>query len=113
MYPRLFDISTEISGLGHLVLPSYFAMVTMGFIMATLIIRRFAAQHGLDMRLITDFIIWMALWGLLGARLLHVIADGHFWDLPGSVIGGLEGGPAGVPGAGRGMGRSQGDLSSG
>jgi phosphatidylglycerol:prolipoprotein diacylglycerol transferase len=22
----------------------------------------------------------MAIWGLLGARLLHVIADGHFWD---------------------------------
>ncbi|MCP4199583.1 MAG: prolipoprotein diacylglyceryl transferase [Proteobacteria bacterium] len=80
MYPRFFDISTGINGLGDLVLPSYFAMVTMGFIVATMIIRRFAAQHGLDKRLITDFIIWMALWGLLGARILHVIADGHFWD---------------------------------
>ncbi len=80
MYPRLFDISTGIDGLGDLVLPSYFTMVTLGFIVAALIILRFAKQQALDTRLITDFIIWMAIWGVIGARLLHVVADGHFWD---------------------------------
>jgi phosphatidylglycerol:prolipoprotein diacylglycerol transferase len=80
MYPRLIDISTGIQGFSHFTLPSYFSMVTIGFILATVLIYRWAKDNGIDPKLMIDFIIWMALWGVLGSRILHVIADGHFWD---------------------------------
>ncbi len=80
MHPRLVDISTGIDGLHHLTLPSYFTMVALGFIIAAFMFRRWAVRHEISPRLMVDFVIWMAIWGLLGARFLHVIADGHFWD---------------------------------
>jgi phosphatidylglycerol:prolipoprotein diacylglycerol transferase len=80
MHPRLIDISTGISGLDHLILPSYFTFVAVGFILATWLMRRWARQHKLDPALMTDFVIWMAFFGVFGARALHIVADGHFWD---------------------------------
>jgi phosphatidylglycerol:prolipoprotein diacylglycerol transferase len=80
MHPRLVDIPVGISGLDHIVLPSYFSMVTIGFILATILIRRWGRHHGISPRLMVDFVLWMALWGVAGSRVLHVIADGHFWD---------------------------------
>lgn len=61
-------------------LPSYFTMVAIGFVLATILLRRWARANGLDTRLMVDFVIWMALWGVLGSRVLHIFADGHFWD---------------------------------
>ncbi|MCP4599751.1 MAG: prolipoprotein diacylglyceryl transferase [Proteobacteria bacterium] len=80
MYPRLIDISTGISGVSHLTLPAYFTTMTFGFILAAILIRRWGKHQGIDPRLMVDFVIWMAIWGLVGARILSVLADGHFWD---------------------------------
>jgi phosphatidylglycerol---prolipoprotein diacylglyceryl transferase len=65
---------------GGVELPSYFTMVTIGFMIGLVLAWRWAQHHRLDHRLMIDFVIWMALWGIIGSRLLHVVADGHFWD---------------------------------
>lgn len=80
MHPRLIDIPTGIQGMGHLVLPSYFSMVAIGFIIGTILMVRWAKDHQIEGRLMIDFVIWMAIWGVVGSRILHVFADGHFWD---------------------------------
>jgi phosphatidylglycerol:prolipoprotein diacylglycerol transferase len=80
MHPRLIDISSGIKGLENFSLPSYFSMVAIGFILSLILFRRWATLNKIDPRLMTDYVIWMAIWGLLGSRILHVIADGHFWD---------------------------------
>jgi phosphatidylglycerol---prolipoprotein diacylglyceryl transferase len=80
MHPRLIDISVGVAGFQHIVLPSYFTMVALGFIVAAIMIRRWAGRHGIDQRVMFDFVIWMAIWGIVGSRILHVFADGHFWD---------------------------------
>ncbi len=80
MYPRLLDFSVDIKGMNGVGLDSYFAMVAIGFIIGTYLIRRWATAKKIDPGLMTDFVIWMAVFGLLGSKILHVIADGHFWD---------------------------------
>lgn len=80
MNPRLFDISSGLEGMTHLSLPSYFTMVTIGFIIGAILIHRFARLNKLDARVMFDFVVWMAIWGVVGSRILHVLADGHFWD---------------------------------
>lgn len=80
MHPRLLDFPVALKGFIGLGLDSYFAMVTMGFIIGMVLIRRWAKLKGIDHRLMVDFVIWMAIFGVLGSRLLHVIADGHFMD---------------------------------
>lgn len=80
MNPRLIDISTGIKGSENLTLPSYFAMVAIGFVIGAILVHRWSKRHGIDHRLMLNFVIWMAIFGVIGARLLHVLADGHFWD---------------------------------
>jgi phosphatidylglycerol:prolipoprotein diacylglycerol transferase len=77
MSPRLLEL--EIFG-QQLYLPAYFSMVAVGFVLAAILLRRWARFHGLDHRLMIDFVIWMALWGVVGSRILHVLADGHLRD---------------------------------
>lgn len=79
MLPRLVEFPFEIPLIGD-SLPSYFTMVTVGFLMAIIIIRRWAAPLLIDKQIMLDFVIWMAIWGVIGSRILHVVADGHFWD---------------------------------
>jgi phosphatidylglycerol:prolipoprotein diacylglycerol transferase len=80
MNPRLIDIPSGVEGIGSLTLPSYFAMVTIGFIWGAILLPRWGRRHGIEPRIMIDFVIWLAIWGLLGSRLLHIFADGHFWD---------------------------------
>lgn len=80
MNPRLIDIPTGVDGIGSLVLPSYFTLLTIGFVLATLLARRWFGRHGLKKGLAIDLGIWMALWGVIGSRILHVLADGHLMD---------------------------------
>jgi len=55
-------------------------MLTIGFALAILLARRWARLHGMNPGKMVDFGILMAIWGVIGSRLLHVIADGYFWD---------------------------------
>ena len=80
MHPRLIDFSVNLKGFDSFGLESYFTMVTLGFIIGAILIRRWARAKGIDQRLMTDFVIWMAIFGVLGSRIQHVLADGHFMD---------------------------------
>jgi phosphatidylglycerol:prolipoprotein diacylglycerol transferase len=60
--------------------PSYFVLLLTGFILATAIGAIWARRVGQDPDVVVDLGLAMLLAGVVGARLLHVIADGYFWD---------------------------------
>ena len=57
-------------------LPAYFAMLAVGFSLATWTGARQIHRHGLDREVIIDLGLAMVIAGVVGSRLLHVIADG-------------------------------------
>ena len=61
-------------------LPAYFAMLAMGFALATFIGARWLGRLGQDREVVIDLGLAMVVAGVIGSRLLHVIADGYFWD---------------------------------
>lgn len=79
MHPTLLDFG-ELPWLGHLTLPSYFTMLMIGFILASYITWREARRVGVDPEYIIDLALYSLIFGVIGARLLHVFADGFFWD---------------------------------
>ena len=73
MEPELF----ELFGVSF---PAYFVMLTVGFGLAIWMSRRWGARTGLDKESTTDLGLYMLIAGVLGARVLHVLVDGYFWD---------------------------------
>ncbi len=73
MHPRLFEV------LG-IAFPSYFVMLTLGFVVATGVGVLWAKRIGHNPDVIVDLGIGTLIAGVVGSRLLHVIADGYFWD---------------------------------
>jgi phosphatidylglycerol:prolipoprotein diacylglycerol transferase len=61
-------------------IPAYFALLTFGFVLATFLLARWAERNGLDREVMIDLGLISVLAGVAGARVLHVIADGYFWD---------------------------------
>lgn len=60
--------------------PSYFVLLLSGFLFATALGVCWARQIGLNPDVIVDLGLAMLLAGVFGARLLHVLVDGYFWD---------------------------------
>jgi phosphatidylglycerol---prolipoprotein diacylglyceryl transferase len=60
--------------------PSYFVLLLSGFIFATALGALWAKRIGQDPDVIVDLGLAMLIAGVAGARLLHVFADGKFWD---------------------------------
>jgi len=60
--------------------PSYFALLVSGFLMATALGALWARRIGQSPDTVVDLGLAMLVWGVVGARLLHVFADGFFWD---------------------------------
>ena len=60
--------------------PSYFILLLTGFIFATAVGAIWAKRVGQDPDVVIDLGLAMLLAGVVGGRLLHVIADGYFWD---------------------------------
>lgn len=60
--------------------PSYFILQLTGFIFATAIGAIWAKRIGQDPDVVVDLGLAMLLAGFAGARILHVFADGYFWD---------------------------------
>lgn len=60
--------------------PSYFVLLVTGFVIATGVGALWARRIGHDPDVIVDLGIAMLIAGTIGSRLLHVIADGYFWD---------------------------------
>ncbi len=81
MHGRLFtfDLSFIQDGL-TLPFPSYFVLLLMGFVVATVCGTIWAKRIGQNPDVIVDLGLAMVLAGIAGGRLLHVIADGNFWD---------------------------------
>jgi phosphatidylglycerol:prolipoprotein diacylglycerol transferase len=61
-------------------LPAYFAMLALGLALATWIGARWIGRLGLDREVVVDLGLAMTIAGVIGARILHVLADGYFWD---------------------------------
>jgi len=61
-------------------IPAYFVLLMLGFAAATFVAARMAQHAGLDREVIVDLALLSLLAGVFGARLLHVFADGYFWD---------------------------------
>ena len=61
-------------------IPAYFTMLITGFTIACIIQYREAIRIGIDRKVMIDLDIWLLVCGVAGARLLHVLVDGFFWD---------------------------------
>lgn len=66
--------------LGFTQLPAYFTLLMVGFTLAILWAHKEGLRAGLDGNTILDLGLLMLACGLIGSRMLHVIADGQFWD---------------------------------
>lgn len=73
MYPTLLQI-------GDFSLSSYYTLITVGFLAAIWVGQREAKRIGVDHNDFLDMSLYMLLIGMIGSRLLHVVADGFFWD---------------------------------
>jgi phosphatidylglycerol:prolipoprotein diacylglycerol transferase len=78
MRPVLFELPAPL--LGDVVFPAYFTLLTIGFLLAMLLTVRESHRLGMDKERVLDTNLWMVVFGILGARVLHLIADGHFHD---------------------------------
>src|SRR3954471_12057131 len=67
---RFFDVSA----------PSYFMLLLSGFLFATTMGVVWARRIGENPDVIVDLGLFTLLVGGAGARILHVLADGYFWD---------------------------------
>lgn len=65
--------------LGPLTFPAYFTLLTVGFMLAIWLAWREAPGVGVDQNQLLDVALIALVMGLVGARLLHVVADGY-WD---------------------------------
>jgi phosphatidylglycerol:prolipoprotein diacylglycerol transferase len=60
--------------------PAYFVLLVSGFLFATAVATLWARRIGADPDVMVDLGIAMIIAGVAGARILHVFADGYFWD---------------------------------
>ncbi len=70
----------ELFTLFEVPFPSYFVLLLTGFLFATTVGALWAKRIGQDPDVVVDLGIAMLIAGVAGARLLHVVADGKFWD---------------------------------
>jgi phosphatidylglycerol:prolipoprotein diacylglycerol transferase len=61
-------------------IPAYFGMLATGLALATWIGSRWVHRIGRDREVIIDLGLAATIWGVIGSRVLHVLADGYFWD---------------------------------
>jgi len=80
MKPILWRLPFELPVIGPVELYAYFTLLTVGFALAALLSVRDARKQGIDAQRILDLNIWMVVWGIIGSRALHVIADGHLHE---------------------------------
>lgn len=76
--PILFSFHLPL--VGEVSFPAYFTLLTVGFGVAMWMTWRESKRIKLDPDLIIDTNLWMVVWGIIGARVLHIIADGHFHE---------------------------------
>ena len=80
MRPVLIDFGIDIPLLGHLDLPSYFVLLSLSFVIGAWMTYREAPRLGLDRERVLDLNIYIVIWAIVGARLLHILAAGPLHD---------------------------------
>jgi phosphatidylglycerol:prolipoprotein diacylglycerol transferase len=60
--------------------PSYFVLLLVGFTFATVVGALSSKRIGQNPDVFVDLGLSMLIAGVAGARILHVLADGYFWD---------------------------------
>jgi phosphatidylglycerol:prolipoprotein diacylglycerol transferase len=78
MRPTLFAFHAPL--VGEISFPAYFTMLTLGFGLALILTAREGKRLGMDHERVIDTNLWMVIWGIIGARVLHLIADGHWHE---------------------------------
>lgn len=73
MHPTLFEI-------GDFRVPSYLVALLLGFLLAAILAWRDARHLDFSKAQYTDFVIWLLIIGIAGARLMHVLFDGLLGD---------------------------------
>ena len=68
-------------------MPSYGVLVALGFVAALLLAWRLAPRFGLSAHAVQDVLVWGALWGIIGAKLLLIVVDPKaFFAAPWSIL---------------------------
>ena len=78
MKPTFFEFYAPI--VGQVTFPSYMTMLMIGFIVAISLARRQGERMGMNGNHLVDLGLLMLILGIVGARLLSVLADGKFHD---------------------------------
>lgn len=73
-------LSLDLPLLGKIEFPAYMTLIVIGFTVAIWMCRREEDRSGGRGELIVDLGLLMLVTGILGARLLSVLADGHLHD---------------------------------
>ncbi|CAM4321330.1 prolipoprotein diacylglyceryl transferase, partial [Deinococcus marmoris] len=69
--------------IGTFTIAWYGVLITLGIVIGAWLGTRMARQRGLNVNLFSDMILWMIIWGLVGARLVFVLTSwGQFADTP-------------------------------
>jgi phosphatidylglycerol:prolipoprotein diacylglycerol transferase len=73
-------VHPDLFRLFGIAFPSYFVLLLSGFLFATAVGALWARRIGESADAIVDLGIAMLIAGVAGARILHVLVDGYFWD---------------------------------
>lgn len=69
--------------IGSFTIAWYGVLITLGIVAGVWVGTKLARERGLDVDLFNDMIMWMIIWGLVGARLVFVATSWHqFADIP-------------------------------
>jgi phosphatidylglycerol:prolipoprotein diacylglycerol transferase len=80
MRPMLYDTGIDLPLLGPLNFPSYFTALALSFLIGMWMTGREAERTGVNRDRMMDLNLWVVVWAIIGARVLHVLADGHLAD---------------------------------
>jgi phosphatidylglycerol:prolipoprotein diacylglycerol transferase len=72
---------------GDFFLPTYGVLVATAFLVALWLAARLARRSGLNADLVTNLGVWVALAGLVGAKLAMFLVDfDYYWERPGEIF---------------------------
>src|SRR5262245_14247775 len=80
IFARVVGVRPVLFRVFDLPAPSYFLLLLTGFLFATAIGALWARRIGQDPDVVVDLGLATLLAGVIGGRILHVIADGYFMD---------------------------------
>jgi len=78
VHPQLLKFT--LPGLGVVEFPTYMTLLVVGFAFGIWQLYREGLKLGVDAQRFIDLGLWMLVWGILGSRLLAVVADGKLHD---------------------------------